>query len=237
MTLSLILFDLDETLFDHLHASRSALDALRQDHPDLESIPLGTLAKEAYRILEATHLRVLAGELTVTDARVERLRQLFNRFGVHLDESGYREASAAYVRMYRRSRQPVAGARQVLTSLGTQYTIGVVTNNFREEQESKLEDCGLTDAIDFMVTSEETGTPKPSRAIFDTALELGNARASEAVMVGDSWPVDVVGARNAGIRPVWFNRHGHPGPEDETVDEVRSYEPVDIAVRIILGHN
>ena len=29
-------------------------------------------------------------------------------------------------------------------------------------------------------------------------------------MVGDSWPVDVLGARGAGVRALWLNRFGLP---------------------------
>jgi HAD superfamily hydrolase (TIGR01549 family) len=235
MSLSLILFDLDETLFDHRHASRSALEVLKRDHPALGHVSVEDLAEAAYQILEQTHTRVLAGELTVHAARIERLRQLFGRFGASLEEPAYRQASAAHIEVYRRSRRAVAGARDLLAFLGRHYRIGIVTNNFRQEQESKLSDCGLTDVVDFMVTSEETGSSKPDAAIFRVALEHGQSAASEAVMVGDSWPVDIVGALRAGIRPVWFNRAGHPASSDPRVSEVRSFEPLDCVVPVILG--
>lgn len=234
MSPSLVLFDLDETLFDHRHASRSALRALKRDYPSLHPVSLEELAHEAARILEHTHRRVLAGELSKTAARVARLRELFLTFGVYLDEAGYDAAVASYVREYRRSRRPVNGARRLLEVLGKEQTIGIVTNNFREEQESKLADCGLTDLIDFMVTSQETGSPKPEAAIFREALDRGDAMPSEAVMVGDDWHVDVLGARRCGIRPVWFNRHFGPAPEDVAVDQIGSFEPLDEALRVIL---
>lgn len=52
-------------------------------------------------------------------------------------------------------------------------------------------------------------------------------------MVGDSWESDVVGARNAGIRPVWFNRRGRTSPF--TVEELHSFEPTNEALRVILN--
>jgi putative hydrolase of the HAD superfamily len=125
----------------------------------------------------------------------------------------------------------------MLDCLGADYTIGIVTNNFRQEQESKLADCGLTDAVDFMITSEETGIPKPSSAIFEAALERAGAEPAEAVMVGDSWSVDIVGALEAGIRPVWFNRHGRTAPDNLPVAQVRSYEPLEGALRVIIGRD
>jgi putative hydrolase of the HAD superfamily len=55
-------------------------------------------------------------------------------------------------------------------------------------------------------------------------------------MVGDSWAADVAGARAAGVRAVWFNRHALPRPEPaKDVGELRSLEPVDDALRTIFG--
>jgi FMN phosphatase YigB (HAD superfamily) len=38
--------------------------------------------------------------------------------------------------------------------------------------------------------------------------------AHEVLHVGDSLTADVAGARAAGIRTAWINRHGHAAPHD-----------------------
>ena len=101
-------------------------------------------------------------------------------------------------------------------------------------QREKLECCNLQEAIDFMITSEETGYPKPHRFMFDMALARAGCTASEAVMVGNSWSGDVVGAGQAGIRAVWFNRYGVPCPDPALALEIRSFEPVDQVLRSLL---
>jgi HAD superfamily hydrolase (TIGR01549 family) len=108
----------------------------------------------------------------------------------------------------------------------------VVTNNLVEEQRQKLEHCGLTAFVDHHVTSEVTGVAKPHRGIFDAALQRAGVSADEAVMLGDSWEVDVLGAQAAGIRPVWFNRFGQPLPDD-TVAQIHAFEPVADAMRVL----
>jgi putative hydrolase of the HAD superfamily len=56
------------------------------------------------------------------------------------------------------------------------------------------------------------------------------------MMVGDSWAADIEGARAAGIRSIWFNPSGRPMPEPRAdVVELRSLEPVEHAVEVILG--
>jgi putative hydrolase of the HAD superfamily len=82
--------------------------------------------------------------------------------------------------------------------------------------------------------SEEAGVSKPDPRIFEMALERANARAGEAVMVGDSWANDVEGARAAGIRAVWFNRDGRLAP-DPAVPVLRSLAPSVETWRVIFG--
>ena len=53
-------------------------------------------------------------------------------------------------------------------------------------------------------------------------------------MVGDSWEIDVMGAVNAGLRAVWFNRHATARPGLEDVTELRSFEPPEIAASKII---
>jgi FMN phosphatase YigB (HAD superfamily) len=52
-------------------------------------------------------------------------------------------------------------------------------------------------------------------------------------MIGDSWASDIVGARNAGIRALWFNRSGAVAEAGIEVDEIASFEPVEPVVKWI----
>ena len=55
-------------------------------------------------------------------------------------------------------------------------------------------------------------------------------------MLGDSWAADVIGARSAGIRAVWFNPMRLPSPEPELgVPELHTLEPVGAALVHLLG--
>ena len=45
---------------------------------------------------------------------------------------------------------------------------------------------------------------KPNKRIFDLALEKADLQADEVWYVGDQYECDIVGARNAGIFPIWY---------------------------------
>ena len=62
--------------------------------------------------------------------------------------------------------------------------------------------------------------------------DLSKGRIGAAVMVGDSWPNDIVGA---GLRAVWLNRYGAACPDPALAVEVTSLEPMVRVVEILKG--
>ena len=64
------------------------------------------------------------------------------------------------------------------------------------------------DVIDHVVTSHSVGWAKPHPAMFERALALAGAPASEAFMVGDDLDVDIAGSGALGIRTVWKRPRG-----------------------------
>ncbi|HET7219395.1 MAG TPA: hypothetical protein VFJ02_15160, partial [Vicinamibacterales bacterium] len=69
-----VLFDLDDTLFDHRHAARQALTCVHQMHACFAMRRFETFEDEHARCLEELHRSVLAGERGIDDARLERFR-------------------------------------------------------------------------------------------------------------------------------------------------------------------
>jgi HAD superfamily hydrolase (TIGR01549 family) len=231
-----VLFDLDDTLFDHQHCARASLESVRGRHECFRALPFEQVERAHASLLEELHAEVLAGRLDIDTARFHRFRRLFLSAGLTASDTLVREAAAEYRRAYVESRRTVAGAAALLARIRSDATVVVVSNNILEEQQNKLQHCGLTNMVDILVVSAEEGISKPDPAIFLRALARAGCAPDAAVMVGDSWIADVAGARAAGIRAVWFNRHALPRPEPaDDVAELRSLEPVEEAVRTIFG--
>jgi putative hydrolase of the HAD superfamily len=66
---------------------------------------------------------------------------------------------------------------------------------------------GLIEPFDAVIGSCHVGVEKPHPEIFRLALDALGVDAAEAIHVGDNPFADVVGARNAGIRPLLLDRH------------------------------
>ena len=79
-----------------------------------------------------------------------------------------------------------------------------------------LPTTGLPDLWDGCITAMEAGEPKPHPALFRAALERAGVPPLHAVMIGDSYERDVLGARAAGIpRGILVDRH-----RARTIDDV-----------------
>jgi putative hydrolase of the HAD superfamily len=88
--------------------------------------------------------------------------------------------------------------------------------------------------VDRLVVSEEAGASKPDPRIFEIALARAGCAAEEAVMVGDSWTNDILGARAAGIRAIWFDRDARDPPLAD-VPVIRSLQPASDVLRTIFA--
>lgn len=212
-----VLFDLDDTLFDHDHCSRAALRRVRDEHPALCAVPWEELRVSYSRLLEEIHARLLDGELTLQEARRERFRRLFSELG--------EEASDDLLQ----------AAEELLRRVGERAKVAVVTNNLLREQRDKLSALGLDRYVDALIASEEVGVAKPDPEIFRVALRRVGCAPEEAVAVGDSWASDIAGARAAGIPAVWFNARGAECPEPGAARELRALEPVEEALALLRG--
>lgn len=233
-----VFFDLDDTLFDHLHSTRQGLQTICQTYPGFLHHPIDDLFADYTRLLDEVHLRVLAGSLTQDEARLERFRRFFQLRHSYVEDlpTAIEHAARLHRATYQANRQVVVGAVPLLEYLHGKVTIAVVTNNVVVEQVEKLRYLKLDHLIDELVVSEEVGFIKPDPRIFQAALQRVGCSAEEVVMIGDAWKADIVGATQLGIRAVWLNRTGNACPDPTLATEIRSFEPLEDALQIILGH-
>ena len=233
MTPSAVLFDLDDTLFDHRGASRAALAEVHRRHAAASDFE--AFERHHVRILEELHLEVLAGRRGLDDARRERFRRVFEAVGVRLSADDSNAVAAAYRAGYVPAWRAVDGAAHLLDLVRRHARVGVISNNLIEETRDKLAFCRMTPLVDVLVVSGDEGVSKPDPRLFHIALERLGVTADRAVMFGDSWAADITGAARAGIRPVWFNprRKARP-PEPAGVAEVFSLTPPEDVLAVLL---
>jgi 2-haloalkanoic acid dehalogenase type II len=123
----------------------------------------------------------------------------------------------AYVRAH--STAPLyPDVRAAIESLREQYQLAVLSDADTGFIVAALEHNGLH--FDTIVTSEDLRMYKPHVSMFREVCARLNVEPEEAVYVGDSPWHDIAGARNAGLRAVWLNRHARDWPADIDPPEI-----------------
>jgi len=104
--------------------------------------------------------------------------------------------------------EAVPGVEDALRTLYLRYQLALATNAAESGCDlvrAALQRIGLDAYFDCVFTAREMGASKPEPAFFRAVLgELGCA-PHEAIMIGDNYRVDVVGAKEASMRAIWFN--------------------------------
>lgn len=236
-----VLFDLDDTIFDHQHARRSALGVLQRLYAPLAARSLRQLEIIHERHLQTTFRLLVDRRLNLHESRRERMRLLFADHAIALSAAESEAAEATYRRAYDAARRAVPGVVPLISALRElDLKLAVVTNGLAIEQQEKLQLCGLADAFDTLVLGGDLGLKKPEPAIFHRALTALRLPPDSAVVLGDSWELDVLGARNAGIRAVWLNRYDEPYPETntttgESTPTLTTLAPLENTLRLLLA--
>ena len=198
-----VCFDLDETLCvyerDGAEILSEAFDLVGVDH---------CWEMDAYVARYRDHLEA-------SDDMADLRRRCFEELALeagHGRETG-RAVAAAYSELRNAGGvEPLPGAREVVTALGEEYRLGLITNGAPRMQRAKLETLGLEEQFDTAVFAGYDTAAKPAAEPFEVALDRLGIAPDRAVYVGNSLSSDVAGARAAGLESVWIP-HGGSIPE------------------------
>ena len=108
---------------------------------------------------------------------------------------------------------------EVLAALRDRGLRLAICSNWDWDLAEAVEEAGLTDAVDVIVSSAWAGARKPHPRIFEHTMEKVDAPPAEVLFVGDTWGPDVIGPRAFGMRPVYLRREGH-WPDDTAPDDL-----------------
>jgi putative hydrolase of the HAD superfamily len=205
-----LFIDLDDTLWDTQHNNKECLKEIYTDYEfnryfdSFETfydyyMPNNLLLWKQYRNHEIDRQTLIT----------ERFRHVLRVKGID-DKEAALQLNHDFLERTTTKTRLIPGAIDLLEYLRPFYKMYILSNGFREVQFRKLVNSGLAPYFLRMILSEDAGIQKPHKKIFDFALVNTNSRRCETLMIGDSWEADIAGARNAGIRQLWFNPEGLP---------------------------
>jgi FMN hydrolase / 5-amino-6-(5-phospho-D-ribitylamino)uracil phosphatase len=222
MTISVITFDLDNTLWDVeptlIKAEQAQQDWLRANRPgaidDYDHEGLWAFKKSVWkRHPELSH--------HVSQMRVQMLYELQLAAGYPEDDarSGAEQAFAVFLQQ-RHQVVLYEEALAVLEQLARNYTLGALTNG-----NADIYKTDAAEYFDFAFLAQDIGASKPLPDMFHAALEQAGVAPAQIVHVGDNPEHDIHGAQAVGMHTVWMNPTGQVWPggkrADREIDNLR----------------
>jgi putative hydrolase of the HAD superfamily len=207
MRILALTLDLDDTLWPVLPALQRADQAidnyLRQHHPEVaRAWPI-----EAMRELRA---RVAEERLDLAhDFTTQRQLTLQQAFAACTDEPAPVDALWQIYFAERNAVEFYADTMPALLRIAARLPIASLTNG-----NADLERIGIHMHFAHHISARDTGSAKPDARIFQTAVDLLGVAPASILHVGDDPLMDMVGARDAGLRTAWINRDGAPWPTE-----------------------
>jgi putative hydrolase of the HAD superfamily len=209
MTIEVITFDLDNTLWDVEPALLRAEDAQRNWLLAHRPGAIEDYDHEAlWQFKQAVWKRHPELLHHVSQMRIVMLYELQRAAGYGEDDAraGAERAFAAFLEERHRVTL-YEEALEVLEELAGRYTLGALTNG-----NADIYKTDAAEYFDFAFLAEEVGASKPAPDMFHAALARSGAPAASIVHVGDNPEHDIQGAREVGMRTVWMNGRGQVWP-------------------------
>ncbi|OGO36479.1 MAG: hypothetical protein A2W35_13035 [Chloroflexi bacterium RBG_16_57_11] len=118
--------------------------------------------------------------------------------------------------------ESMPGVIPALTELRPAYRLYLATNASDSDAmlvRAALRRVGLEEFFAGIFTSKELKVCKPDPGFYQAVLRESGVAPGEAVMVGDDYPADVLGAKQAGLRAIWYNPAASPAPADRPLHD------------------
>jgi len=200
-----VFIDLDDTLWDFHANARLSLGEVYEErklnrHFDSFDHFFKIYAKRNLELWELYGKGVISKGFLM----VERFRHPLALVGVDNDELAI-QIGDRFLEILPTKTTLLPFAKELLDYLYPKYPLTIVSNGFVEVQYKKLRSANLEHYFAHVVLSEAAKALKPDKRIFEYALQLNGATASETIMIGDSFEADIRGAQNAGIDQIFLN--------------------------------
>ena len=200
-----LFFDLDHTLWDYETNARATLVEMYRTFKldrffNDEAHFLQTFKQQNEQLWH----RYNVGDIDKYEIRNNRFGYILNTVK-NTDFNLAKELSNKFIIECPRKKALMPNAGKVLDKLSQDFELGIITNGFDDTQNIKLKYSEIDHYFKWVVTSESSGYRKPAKGIFDFTLDYSGGSLENIVIIGDNLQTDILGAKNAGWKSVWYN--------------------------------
>jgi HAD superfamily hydrolase (TIGR01549 family) len=202
-----VAFDIDHTLAIDNKLERIAFLHLLSRIDAAGGRALGTLDQETSAI-DTLLQRQRSGDFSIDEA----VRRFVRERGVREAEQFVDAFRGIALKLVDEIVVALPGARRLLEDLRERkVATAVLSNGWNPLQRRKAERAGFSGPV---LASAEIGASKPKAEAFAALLDRFGMPAQYVWYVGDSPRDDVAGAKDAGLRAIWYNAEARSYPND-----------------------
>ncbi|QWX82954.1 noncanonical pyrimidine nucleotidase, YjjG family [Cellulophaga sp. HaHaR_3_176] len=200
-----IFFDLDHTLWDFEKNSELTFDKILK----LNAIDISL--SDFLRVYVPNNLlfwKMFREEkISKSELRYQRLKTTFDALNYQVQDDVINKLAEDYIDNLSSFNYLFPNAIDILDYLKPNYKLHIITNGFKEVQNKKIENSNIADYFVHVIDSEMAGVKKPNPVIFKLALDKAGVLPENALMIGDSFEADILGAKACGMSALHFNAH------------------------------
>lgn len=205
--ISAVIFDFIGTLaevknYDYEESVHTLFESLLQAGFKIERQSFTETYKEEHekcRFIRYQELIEITNSVWISEA--------LNKLGQKASQEDPRIKTAVnlFFKDYLNSIQPRLHARNLLTNLSREYSLGLVSNfTYAPVIYAAARKLRFSKYFNAILVSQAFGWRKPSSRVFNEILKKLNTKAQKAVFVGDSPEEDIGGAQKAGMKAVFI---------------------------------
>jgi len=188
-----IIFDTDNTLYPYKPAHKAATKAVEVKACDLLGISLEKFNKAF--ITARLEVKVQLNKTASSHSRLLYYQRTIEILGLNTQILMTLDLEQTYWRTFLANCRLFPEVKEFILDLKNEGVVtAIITDLTAQIQFRKIIYFGLDSYFDYVVTSEEAGADKPSRAPFEIALKKLQIPSEDIWMIGDDSNSDIMGA-------------------------------------------
>lgn len=218
-----LFFDLDHTLWDFEKNSKICIRQIYEYHRAIfpKEIGFDAFFQKFSTINSAMWNQLDLSLITHEYLRAFRFQKVLQALDIKIDERFSLELNQMLLDLLPHQHHLMDDAFDTLEALAKRgYKMHIISNGYQDIQIKKMKSGGIHHFFDHIITNDIACARKPEKAIFDFALQMANARLDHSIMIGDNLIADIEGAKNAGLRTIYFNPE-NDGNDSENISELK----------------
>lgn len=206
-----VFFDLDHTLWDFEANSQECLiEIFEQQMSEEVDFSASQFVSAFSKVNREMWASLEREEITHDYLRDNRFKNTLKLLSHKLEDKKAKEMNDTFLDLLPSKTALLPNSLEILDYCQSKYQLHIISNGFYDVQLQKMRGSGIFHYFSKIVTNEVAGARKPSKKIFEYALQAANCKPQDAIMVGDSFEADILGSQSVGMKAIYF---AHQNPE------------------------